>query len=204
MLSHGDRRSALEANPVSAVFPVASVETALERRFDTDEDLGPARIASSRTRTVAPHGTGWAVAVLIVLVLFGIRNLLAGHLPLVGQLLPFPPASTLLRDFFGGWHDAGWQATGPASPGFGLVGLAGAVLLGSTAQVEKLLLVGPILVGAVGMHRLLRPLGSSRARLAGTIAYLGLPLVWNGIAAGDLQALVTFAGMPFVMSRIVV
>ena len=67
--------------------------------------------------------------------------------------------------------------------------------------MEKLLLVGPVLIGAIGMHRLLRPLGSSRARLAATIAYLGLPLVWNGIAAGDLQALVTFACMPFVMSR---
>ena len=202
LLSRGDRRSALEANPVGPVLPVGPVVKAVARRFGRDEDLEPARIASSRNRLVVPHNLGWAVAALIVVVVFGVRNLLTGHLPLVGQLLPFPPASTLLRDFFGGWHDAGWQATGPAAPGFGLVGLSGAVLLGSTAQVEKLLLLGPILVGAVGMHRLLRPLGSSRARLAATIAYLGLPLVWNGIAAGDLQALVSFAGMPFVMSRI--
>jgi hypothetical protein len=139
---------------------------------------------------------------LIVVVLFGVRNLFAGHLPLVGQLLPFPAPSVLLREFVGGWQDGGWQATGPAPSAFGLVGLAGTVLLGSTAQVEKLLLLGPILIGAIGMHRLLRPLGSSRARLAGTIAYLGLPLVWNGIAAGDLQALVSFAGMPFVLSRV--
>ena len=202
LLSRGDRRSALEANPVGPVLPVGPVVKAVARRFGRDEDLEPARIASSRNRLVVPHNLGWAVAALIVVVVFGVRNLLTGHLPLVGQLLPFPPASTLLRDFFGGWHDAGWQATGPAAPGFGLVGLSGAVLLGSTAQVEKLLLLGPILVGAVGMYRLLRPLGSSRARLAATIAYLGLPLVWNGIAAGDLQALVSFAGMPFVMSRI--
>jgi GT2 family glycosyltransferase len=202
LLSRGDRRSALEANPVGPVLPVGPVVKAVARRFGRDEDLEPARIASSRNRLVVPRNLGWAVAALIVVVVFGVRNLLTGHLPLVGQLLPFPPASTLLRDFFGGWHDAGWQATGPAAPGFGLVGLSGAVLLGSTAQVEKLLLLGPILVGAVGMHRLLRPLGSSRARLAATIAYLGLPLVWNGIAAGDLQALVSFAGMPFVMSRI--
>ena len=149
-----------------------------------------------------PHRTGWALIAVAVVVLFGVRNLVTGHLPMVGQLLAFPAPSALLRDFFGGWHDAGWQTTGPASPGFGLVGLAGAILFGSTAQVEKLLVLGPILVGAIGMHRLLRAIGSSRARLAGTIAYLGLPLVWNGIAAGDLQALVTFAGMPFVMSRL--
>ncbi|MGD0874239.1 MAG: glycosyltransferase family 2 protein [Acidimicrobiales bacterium] len=205
LLSRGDRRSALEANPIVPIVPVGpvgSVARAVERRFRRDEDLEPARIASSRNRLVVPGNLGWVVLALIVVVVFGIRNLLTGHLPLVGQLLPFPSAPSLLRDFFGGWQDAGWQATGPAPPGFGLMGLVGAVLLGSTAQVEKLLLLGPILVGAIGMHRLLRPLGSSRARLAATIAYLGLPLVWNGIAAGDLQALVTFGGMPFVMSRI--
>ena len=205
MLNRGDRRSALEAGPVNPSDPVSlvgSAATTLERRSGVDEALETARIASSRDRTVTPPSTGWAVVALIVVVLFGVRNLLAGHLPLVGQLLPFPPAPTLLREFFGGWQDAGWQTTGPASPGFGLVGLAGAVLLGSTAQVEKLLVLGPVLVGAIGMHRLLRPLGSSRARLAGMIGYLGIPLVWNGIAAGDLQALVTFAGMPFVMSRL--
>jgi GT2 family glycosyltransferase len=201
-LSYGDRRSALEANPLAPVLPAGPVAKAVEHRLRRDEDLEPSRIASSRNRPVAPHNLGWALAALIIVVLFGIRNLLTGHLPLVGQLLPFPPATTLLREFFAGWQDAGWQATGPASSGFGLVGLAGAVLIGSTAQVEKLLLLAPILIGAIGMRRLLRPLGSSRARLAGTIAYLGLPLVWNGIAGGDLQALVSFAGMPFVMSRI--
>ena len=110
-----------------------------------DEALETPRIASSRDRTVTPPSTGWAVVALIVVVLFGVRNLLAGHLPLVGQLLPFPPAPTLLREFFGGWQDAGWQTTGPASPGFGLVGLAGAVLLGSTAQVESCLFSVPSL-----------------------------------------------------------
>ena len=201
MLSRGDRRTALEASPAGSAFPVAPVARRLETRFQADEELEPARIASSRNGPGVRRGLGWAWLILVIVVLFGIRNLLTGHLPLVGQLLPFPPPATLLRDFFGGWQDAGWQTTGPASPGFGLVGVAGTVLFGSTAQVEKLLLLGPILVGAVGMHRLLRPLGSNRARLAGTIAYLGLPLVWNGIASGDLQALVTFAGMPFVMSR---
>jgi len=202
MLSRGDRRTALEPSPVSSALPLAPVVTALEPRSRPDEDLEPARIASSRNRAVMPHRTGWALIAVAVVVLFGVRNLVTGHLPMVGQLLAFPAPSALLRDFFGGWHDAGWQTTGPASPGFGLVGLAGAILFGSTAQVEKLLVLGPILVGAIGMHRLLRAIGSSRARLAGTIAYLGLPLVWNGIAAGDLQALVTFAGMPFVMSRL--
>ncbi len=163
------------------------------------ELLPPLRLGSRRYPVVPRTNVGWAVAVLVAVVVFGVRNLFAGHLPLVGELLPFPAASTLLRELWSGWSDAGWQTTGPAPSAFGIVGLAGSILLGSTAQVEKLLLLGPILVGGVGIHRLLRPFGSSRARLAGTIAYLGFPLVWNDIAAGDLMALVAFAGMPFVL-----
>ena len=202
MLSRGDRRSALEARPAGAVGPVGTAGPAVGTLFGEEDEPRPARAGSSRSAQLPPPRLGWVVTGLIVVVVFGVRNLLAGHLPLVGQLMPFPAPSVLLREFFGGWQDAGWQSPGPAPPAFGLVGLAGAILLGSSAQAEKLLLLGPIVVGAVGMHRLLRPVGSSRARLAGTIAYLGLPLVWNGIAAGDLQALVTFAGMPFVMSRV--
>jgi GT2 family glycosyltransferase len=192
LLNRGDRRTALEAAPAASS----------EGMFMGEEYPEPTRFASGRREVAGSHSLLWVALVLVVVVIFGIRNLLLGHLSLVGQLLPLPGAVTLLRDFFGGWHDAGWQATGPASPGLGLVGLVGAILLGSTAQVEKLLLVGPILIGAVGMHRLLKPLGSSRARLAGTIAYIGLPLVWNAMAGGNLQALVVFAGMPFVMSRV--
>jgi len=166
------------------------------------EDEDPPSARSKRHVAVLPANLGWVIAGLVAIVVFGVRNLLFGHLPLVGQLLPFPAASTLLREFLAGWHDAGWQSTGPSPSAFGLVGLSGAVLLGSTALVEKLLLLGPMLVGAIGMHRLLRPLGSNRARLAATIAYLGFPLVWNDIAAGDLQALVAFAAMPFVLARI--
>ncbi|MGA2528625.1 MAG: glycosyltransferase [Acidimicrobiales bacterium] len=208
LLSSGGRRSALESGQsgLSRSIPAAGpgpVGEAVDSLFGNEDDAEPIRPVARRRRSqVALPGTGWAMAGLVVVVVFSVRNLFAAHLPLVGQLLPFPAPSVLLHEFFGGWQDAGWQATGPSPSGFGLVGLAGSVLLGSTAQVEKLLLLGPILVGGIGMHRLLRPLGSNRARLAGTIAYLGLPLVWNSVAAGDLQALVSFAAMPFVLSRI--
>ncbi|MGA3215461.1 MAG: glycosyltransferase [Acidimicrobiales bacterium] len=211
LLSPGGRRSALEAgqprrfapgHPAGLTGSTGPVGPAVESLFGNEDDAEPVGAAPRRRVQVGPSRTGWALTGLVLVVLFGVRNLFGGHLPLVGELLPFPAPSVLLREFFGGWQDSGWQATGPAPAAFGLVGLAGTVLLGSTAQVEKLLLLGPILVGAIGMHRLLGPLGSKRARLAGTIAYLGLPLAWNAIAAGDLQALVSFAAMPFVLVRI--
>ena len=192
LLSRRRRRPAPVSGPVG---PQAGA--------DGDPDEAPMPRTGVRQYGTGPPGhLGWAMAVVFLVVLFGVRNLVFGRLPLVGELLPFPGATGLLHQFFAGWQDAGWQPTGPAPPGFGLVGLAGVVLVGSTAQVEKVLLLGPILVGAVGMYRLLRPLGSGRARLAAAIAYLSLPLAWNGIAAGDLQALVAFAGMPFVLARL--
>jgi GT2 family glycosyltransferase len=209
LLSRGGRRSALEVGQTVALgavpdglSPVVADGPAVESLFGNEDDAEPVRPIAHRRSQQGASGTGWAVAGVIVVVAFGVRNLVAGHLPLVGQLLPLPAPSVLLREFFGGWQDGGWQTTGPAPTAFGLLGLFGTILLNSTAQLEKLLVLGPIIVGAVGMHRLLRPLGSSRARVAGTIAYLGLPLLWNGVAAGNLQALVTFAAMPFVLSRI--
>ena len=194
LFSRGGRRSVLETGPAAP---------APDAHLRTDGTSHPRRTVSMGIARHRQANVGWAVAGVVLVVVFGVRNLLLGHLPLVGQLLPFPAASTLLREFFTGWQDAGWQATGPAPPAFGLVGVVGTVLLDSTAQALKLLLIGPILVGAVGVYRLLRPLGSSRARLVGAIVYLGLALVWNDIAAGNLQALVTFAAIPFVLGRVV-
>jgi GT2 family glycosyltransferase len=203
LLAKGGRRSALRASRLEPDAPARQSAVGSEDVFGSDESLEP-DVASLRPKTLRGSRhvrVGWWMAVCLVVVLFAIRDLIPGHLPLVGQLLAFPAPSELLREFFGGWRDANWQATGPAPTGFGLVGLAGAILLGSTAQVGKLLLLAPIFVGAIGMYRLLRPFGSRRAQVVGMVAFLGLPLVWNDISAGNIEALVCLAGMPFVMAR---
>jgi GT2 family glycosyltransferase len=146
--------------------------------------------------------TGLAVAATVVVLVFGSRSLLSGHLPLVGQYLPLPGPTALLGHYFGGWTDAGLQRAGPATPAFALLGLAGLVLFAGMGLVLKLALVLCVVLGAVGVARLLRPLGPPSARVAGAVAYLFLPLAWDDLARGDLKALAAYAAMPWVLARL--
>jgi len=153
--------------------------------------------ASPRTRA---ERYGIAFAVLVFLI--GGRSLLAGHLPLMGGYLPLPSPAGCLRDFFGGVPSDGIGRIVPASPALLLLGLGGFVTFGSMGLLLKVLIAGSIVLGAVGIARLLRPFGSSMARLVGVIAYLFVPLCWNDVARGDVLALVAFAAAPFVISRL--
>jgi GT2 family glycosyltransferase len=152
---------------------------------------------SSRTRA---ERYGIVIAVLVLLI--GSRSLLAGHLPLMGGYLPLPSPTACLRDFFGGVPSDGIGRIVPASPALLLLGLGGFITFGSMGLLLKVVIVASIVLGAVGVARLLRPFGSSMTRLVGAIAYLFVPLCWNDIARGDVLALVAFGGAPFVISRL--
>jgi GT2 family glycosyltransferase len=132
----------------------------------------------------------------------GSRLLLFGHLPLVGGYLPIPEPFHLLATYLGGTTDRGTQPTGPASPAFAILGLAGVVAAGSMGVVLKVGMVLAVVAGVFGVVRLVRPLGGRPASLAAGIAYLFLPLAWNDLARGDLQALVVYGGMPWMLARV--
>ena len=83
---------------------------------------------------------------------------------MVGQLAPL-----LLRD----GSRPEWGPPRRPRPAFGIVGLAGTVLLGSMGLVQKVLLLGCLPLGAWGLSRFMRPLVSPRARVVAAICYLG-------------------------------
>ena len=143
-----------------------------------------------------------AVALLVLVLVLGSRSVLADQLPLVGQYLPLPGPATLLGHYLGGWTDAGLQHPGPATPAFAILGLVGLVLGGAMGVVLKLELVVAVVAGALGVARLLRPLAGTPGRIAGGAAYLFLPLAWNDVARGDLEGLAVFAGLPYVLERL--
>ncbi len=173
-----------------------------------------AAVASSRYRNARErvqhhahheHRAPWvgpvAFAAALVLVV-GARSVLFGPLPLIGQLLPIASPSSLLGHYFGGFNDAGLQRPGPASPAFLVLGLAGGLLAGDTSLLLHLELLVAVIAGAFGTARLLRGLAPPSARLIGALAYLFVPLAWNDLAAGGLDALIAYGGMPFVLARI--
>jgi GT2 family glycosyltransferase len=143
-----------------------------------------------------------AVAFMVLVILLGSRSVLAAQLPLVGQYLPLPGPATLLGHYLGGWTDGGLQHPGPATPAFAILGVLGLVLGGAMGIVLKVELVVAVVAGALGIARLLRPLSSTPGRIAAVAAYLFLPLAWNDVARGDLQGLAVYAGMPYVLDRL--
>ena len=135
--------------------------------------------------------------------MIGSRGVLTGRLPALGQFTPFPSWSSTFSQFFAGWHPSGVGTTAPAAPALGDRRRAsGTVLLGAMGLTQKVLIFGCLPFGAWGAVRLLRPFGSQRASLVAGLAYLAMPLAYNGLALGRWGALVVYAGAPWVLATL--
>jgi hypothetical protein len=138
-----------------------------------------------------------------LVLLMGSRGLLAGRLPVVGELAPFPDhVLGVVRPFLSGWRTTGLGAESAAPAAFGLLGVGGALLLGAMGLLQKLLVLGMLPLGAVGAYRLARPLGSVRVRLTAMVVYLAIPLPYNALARGRWSGLLVFAAAPWLLARL--
>jgi GT2 family glycosyltransferase len=142
-------------------------------------------------------------AVLAAVLAFGSRDLLGGRFPQVGQFVPFPDSPfTLLGQFVSGWRTSGLGAEAPAPPAFAILGVLGSVLLGAMGLLQRVLVLGMLPLGLVGMHRLTAPLGSWRVRLAGVALYAAVPLPYDALAAGRWAGLIAYAFSPWILGRL--
>ncbi len=140
-----------------------------------------------------------AGVVAVLVVIFGTRQILGAGFPYVGQLLPLPSAGSLLHRFLSGWQPSGVGTTDPTSPATAILGVAGMILFGGVGLLQKILVLGCIPVGALGMARLVRPVGSPRARLASTLVYVAVPLPYDALATGRWDALLAYAASPWIV-----
>jgi GT2 family glycosyltransferase len=143
--------------------------------------------------------TGTLVALVL---LVGSRQLLGSGFPYVGWLLPFPSAGEFLHRFVTAWQPTGVGTTDPTSPATVILGVLGFVLGGSTGFLQKVLVFGCIPVGAIGMARLVRPFGSSWARVVSTVAYLAVPVAYDALALGRWDTLLVYAAGPWIFARL--
>lgn len=156
------------------------------------------RLASKSWRLSAG---AWVVTVLVLLV--GSRTLMGQGLPGVGSLPVFHsgPAGWW-HLWWSGWRPDGLGSTAPAPPALALLGLAGTVLLGGVGVLQKLLVLGPLVIGPIGAYRLAKPLGSPFARAAVLVTYAVVPVPFNALAGGRWAGLVAYAVAPWVLTSL--
>jgi len=149
-----------------------------------------------RERAGAGSGLAWLAIVLVVVV--GSRHLIGSGVPRFGEFLGFGSSPMeLLRSYANGWNPHGVGATASVPVGLGLIGLAGLASGARMGLLHTMSVVGLLLVGAVGMWRLCRGVGSTRARLVAAVLYVALPLPGQLLSMGRWGALAVFAALPW-------
>ncbi len=143
-----------------------------------------------------------ATVAMVVVWLFGVRNLLGSRLPNVGRLMPLDSWWSTWRHFFASWSPAGVGTGAPGMPGYGVVAFAGTFVFGRMGVLPRAVLVFAVPLGAWGIWQLLRGLVSNRARLMGAVAYMVFPVGINLISRGRVDVLVVVAMMPFALRRL--
>ncbi len=188
---------------------VASGGSAAPEGGPGDGTAGPARPSDGERRSRPTHlppagirvrTTTWTAVALVLA--FGSRSLLFGHIPLLGQFGSIPGPVSLLSRFVHAAPGHGLGAQSSASPVFALLGVFGAVLGGWMSLLQKILILGCLPVGLVGAARLAGRLASPWGRLVALVTYAALPLPYNALADGRLGALVAYATAPWVLGRL--
>lgn len=191
-----------------ALFHRGSYRLRAMVRTEDGEGRLAAATRSSRTALAGMTSvTSRAAAALIigtVLVgIFGARHLFAGSLPVMRELVSGGPSGpTLVSEWWTAWRGVG---LGEASVPVGLVpalGGLGTLLLGSIDLARRLLILAPLLIGAVGAWKMLSGTRSIRGRSAALAVYALNPVALNALATGRLQALVVYAAAPWLLRRI--
>ena len=148
---------------------------------------------------------GIALLVAAVVLGFGSRHLLTEGLPAIGrfQLLPADPLD-LFRSWWHGWRSTatGMNVIGP--DGLPVLGVLLAILPGDDQLLWSWMVVAAIPIGAIGVWRLVRPIGGGRSRAVAFLVYLSIPLPYDALKEGRLTPLAIYALLPWLAKRMAV
>src|SRR5215213_8289255 len=129
---------------------------------------GAGRELAQNVRSANTRVTLVAWAIVVVALVVGSRDLLTGSIPAIGELAEFAESpGTLLSAWVSGYHQAGLGSDQANPTAFGALGLAGFVFFGAMGTLRKVLVLGMLPLGVIGMWRLARPIGSRRSRSVG-------------------------------------
>lgn len=172
-----------------------------EVRIQSLSDVSRDAVDSARSRLREPLGI--ALAMFAFLFVFGTREFLFGHLPAVGQFLPWPGVGDLVSAFGSAWRHQGLGSASTPPPVFALLAGAGTLLLGATGLARAVLVTAMLPLGVIGAFRLTRLVaGNRRAALAAALVYGINPIARNALANGRLGPLVFYGLAPFVLTQL--
>ncbi len=140
-----------------------------------------------------------ALLVALVVLLFGSRSLFSHGVPAVGTFADWPGVKALLTELSSAWRHTLLGSTAAPPPALAVMAGLGTILFGNVGLAETLLVVGSMVVGAVGAYRLARSVAAGPAAAGvAALVYGVVPVPRNAIADGRLGPLVLYALLPFL------
>lgn len=152
------------------------------------------------------EGSGLVIGAWIALVLvllFGARSIITDGSHSVGQMLPYPDSwRSLLDSYRSGWWESGLGASAAQPTGFAVIALLAPFAAGNMGLLHTLGIVVVVLLGYVGMWRLVSVLGDSRLRLVAVVVYAAVPLPYAAIGAGRWSVVGAYAIVPWALHAV--
>ena len=177
-----------------------SARVASYLRARGSQPVDPDDTVERRWRQSAGSAPSVTWLVLLGLLVIGSRQLINSGLPAIGQVLPYPTSpANMLAQFRSGWWSHGLGKTVAAPTGYALIALGSALTLFRMGLWQTVALLGLLVVGYIGMWRLVTLFATARARIVGLVVFAAVPLPGQLLSVGRWGALACYAASPWVV-----
>ena len=139
-------------------------------------------------------------ACYVVVLAFGTRLLWSRGMPEVGDLVGWTSSGRMFDAYGSAWRHTGLGAARSASGALGAMATWTLVLFDHPGLARTLLVLLVLLLGPLGVSRLVRRLGAARGpAMTAAILYGISPVARNAVAGGRLGPLVLFGVAPYLV-----
>jgi GT2 family glycosyltransferase len=160
-----------------------------------DDGTGLFRSLAERIRTAPVRAL---LPPTLLLLLFGLRDVVLPGSVRGGDLLPFPDGARLLTRHLADWHDSG-AALSALDPSPAQLVLGALQWVGGDVALRALIVIAPLLAWAAAMRALGPHVPSALPRTVLALAYAASPPVLGALANGDLVTLIVAVVLPLVV-----
>lgn len=145
-----------------------------------------------------------ATGLIVFIGLIAMRRIIFGGPLAGGSIWPFPEATgRLIGDYLSGWRAVSLGTESAAPAAYPILWVFSLMGFGSAGLAQKLLIILLLGLGLVGVNRLVRSSSDSRpARVVALGIYALNPVTHLILSTGDLGALALYAGLPFILGRV--